>query len=126
MAMSTENDASFRPLEERERKLLERLLTHHPFQGREQLLSQLDSTLARPIIEHIDNYGSIELRVTDPTPASVSRLVPVEAEYLDEDGIPVWVLLHVDSGGVMRQLEICRADGLPLISPPIPERLEPF
>jgi len=124
--MSAEGDASFRPLEEHERKLLERLLEHHPFQGRDELRRQLDSATARLIVEHNDNYGSIELRVADPTPASVLYLVPVEAEYPDDDGIPVWVLLHVNRGGVMRQLEICRADGLPLISPPMPERLEPF
>jgi hypothetical protein len=125
-AMSAKNDTDFRPLEERERKLLERLLEHHPFEGRDQLRRQLDSTTARLIVEHNDNYGSIELRVADPTPASVLYLVPVEAEYLDDDGIPVWVLLHVTREGVMWQLEICRADGLPLISPPKPERLEPF
>ena len=124
--MSGENDTNFRPLVERERKLLERLLEHHPFEGRDQLRQQLDPATARLIVEHNDNYGSIELRVADPTPAAVLYRVPVEAEYLDDDGIPVWVLLHVDRGGVMRQLEICRADGLPLITPPMPERLEPF
>ena len=36
------------------------------------------------------------------------------------------VLLHVNRQGMMCELEICRADGQPLISPPTPERLEPF
>ena len=124
--MSGENDASFRPLAERERKILERLLEYHPFEGRDQLRKQLDSTTARLIVEHNDNYGSIQLRVADPVPANVLCRVPVEAEYLDDDGIPVWVLLHVDGGGVMRELEICRADGKPLITPPMADRLEPF
>jgi hypothetical protein len=123
--MSAANDNDFRPLEERERKLLERLLEHHSFEGRDQLRKQLDSTTARLIVEHNDNYGSIQLFVADPTPANVLCSVPVEAEYLDEGGIPVWVLLHVKNG-VMRQLEICRADGRPLILPPTPERIEPF
>src|SRR5258706_9732522 len=82
--------------------------------------------MARPIVEYHDHYGSIELRVTHPSPASVRYRVPVEAEYLDDDGVPVWVLLHVNREGLMCELEICRADGQPLISPPIPERLEPF
>ena len=50
--------------------------------------------------------------------------VPVEGEYLDDDGVPVWILLHV-SGGVLKELEICRADGLQIISPPNPERITP-
>ena len=124
--MRAENNTDFRPLEERERKLLETLLEHHPFEGRDQLRRQLDSTTARLIVEHHDNYGSIELRVADPIPSSGRYRVPVEAQYLDDDGVPVWLLLHLNHEGVMWQLEICRADGRPLISPPIPERLEVY
>ena len=116
----------FRPLEKSERKLLERLLDHHAFAGRDELREQLESATARLIVEHNDNYGSIELHVAEPTPAAVRLRVPVEAEYLDDDGIPVWVMLHVNRDGVMCELEICRADGRPLISPPVAERLEPY
>lgn len=123
--MREEKDHEFRALEENERRILERLLQHHAFDGRDELLKQLESTTARLILEHRDNYGSIELRVADPTPAGVRRRVPVEAEYRDDDGIPVWVLLHVREGA-MCELEICRADGKPLISPPVPEKLEPY
>ena len=124
--MSEETGTNFRPLEERERRLLESLLDHHPFDGRDQLRRQLESTTARLIEEHHDNYGSIELRVADPTPASGRYRVPVEAQYLDDDGVPVWLLLHVNREGVMWQLEILRADGCPLISPPMSERLEVY
>ena len=125
--MSGEKDNSFRRLEERETRILETLLGHHPFDGRDELLKQIKSATARLIVEHHDNYGSIELRVADPTPANVKYLVvPTEGRYLDDDGVPVWVLLHVNREGVLRQLEVCRADGLPLISPPIPERLEVY
>ena len=121
--MSNEND--FRALEERERRLLETLLEHHSFEGRDQLRKQLESTTARLIVEHHDNYGSIELRVADPTTPSSGRYqVPVEGQYLDDDGIPVWLLLHINRDGFMCQLEIVRADGKPLISTPTPERLE--
>ena len=123
--MSEENDASFRPLEDQERTLLEKLLNHHPFDGRDELRGQLESVTARPIAQYHDNYGSIELRVANPVPANVRYRVPVEAEYPDDDGVPVWVLLHVREG-VMCELEICRADGRPLISRPVPERIEPF
>lgn len=123
--MNEENAAPFRPLNDSERKVLEKLLDHHSFDGRDQLRSQLESTTARLIVAYLDNYGSIELYVARPTPADVRYRVPVEAEYPDEDGVPVWVLLHVRAG-VMCELEICRADGRPLILPPAPERLEPF
>jgi hypothetical protein len=123
--MSGENDKDFRMLREHERGILEKLLEHHPFDGRGELLKQLDSATARRIEEYNDNYGSIELHVAVPVCADVQYRVPVEAEYLDDDGVPVWVLLHVRNG-VMCELEICRADGRPLISPPKPERLEPF
>ena len=123
--MAEENDSGFRALREREHRILKRLLDHHPFEGRNELLKQLDSTSARLISDYQDNYGSIEPRVTDSIPANVRYRVPVEAEYLDDDGVPVWVLLHVRDG-VMCELEICRADGGSLISAPIPEQLEPF
>jgi hypothetical protein len=123
--MCGENDKGFRVLQEHERGILDTLLRHHPFDGRDELLKQLDSATARLIQEYDDNYGSIELHVAAPILAHVKYRVPVEAEYLDDDGIPVWVLLHVRNG-VMCELEICRADGRPLISPPKPGRLEPF
>jgi hypothetical protein len=113
-------------LEERERRILETLLRHHPFDGRDELLKQVKSTTARLIAEHHDNYGSIELRVADPTPANVKYRLAVEGQYLDDDGALVWVLLHVNREGVMSELEVCRADGRPLISPPIPELLEVY
>lgn len=124
--MEPESPKTFRPLEDHERKILERLLDHHAFEGRDELRTQLNSTTARLILEYNDNYGSIELYVAVPTPAPVRRRVPVEAEYFDDDGTPVWVLLHVDRNGVLHELEICRADGRPLLARPTPERLEPF
>jgi hypothetical protein len=64
--------------------------------------------------------------VADPTPASLRYRIPVEAQYLDVDGVPVWLLLHVNREGLMCELEIVRADGRPLLSPPIPEHLEVY
>jgi hypothetical protein len=124
--MAGTDDTEFRPLKESERRLLQRLLEDHEFQGRDELRSQLDSTTCRLILEYKDNYGSIELRVADPVPASVRCRVPVEAEYRDDDGMVVWVILHISAEGVLRQLEICRADGRPLLSPPVPERLDVY
>lgn len=122
--MDQEKTAAFRPLQDDERLLLETLLNHHPFDGRDQLREQLESTTARPIPEYQDNYGSIELHVSNGPPSGGRYRVPVEGQYLDDDGIPVWLMLHVNREGFLCELEIVRADGKPLISASLPERLE--
>ena len=66
--MESGNPGEFRPLEERERKLLEKLLDHHPFDGRDELRKQVGSTTAR-LMGYQDNYGSIELHVAHAAPA---------------------------------------------------------
>ena len=124
--MDEETTTAFRPLRNEERRLLEALLDHHPFDGRDQLREQLESTTARLIGEYHDNYGSIELRVSNGPSSSARRRVPVEGQYLDHDGIPVWILLHINREGFLCELEIVRADGKPLISTPEPERLEVY
>ena len=124
--MDQEKTAGFRPLKHEERRLLETLLEHHQFDGRDQLREQLESTTARLIREYQDDYGSIELRVSNGPPSSGRYRVPVEGQYLDDDGIPVWFLLHINREGFMCELEIVRADGKPLHSTPTPERLEVY
>lgn len=125
-SMNEEKTPAFRPLQDDERRLLETLLDHHQFDGRDQLRGQLESTTARLILEYQDNYGSIELHISNGTPSSGRYRVPVEGQYLDDDGIPVWLLLHINREDFMCELEIVRADGKPLISTPTPERLEVY
>lgn len=124
--MDEEKTAAFRPLRDDERKLLETLLDHHDFDGRDQLREQLESTTARLILEYRDDYGSIELQVSNGLASSGRYRVPVEGQYLDDDGIPVWLLLHINREGFMCELEIVRADGKPLIFTPTAERLEVY
>ena len=124
--MDEEKTAGFRALQNGERRLLETLLDHRQFDGRDQLREQLESTTARLILEYQDNYGSIELHVSNGPPSSGRKRVPVEGQYLDDDGIPVWLLLHINREGFMCELEIVRADGKPLVSAPTPERLEVY
>ena len=124
--MDEKKTAAFRPLHDVERRLLETLLDHHQFVGRDQLRQQLEATTARLILEYQDNYGSIELHVSNGPPSSGRYRVPVEGRYVDDDGIPVWLLLHINREGFMCELEIVRADGKLLISPPIPEHLEVY
>jgi hypothetical protein len=122
--MDETKTAAFRPLQDGERRLLETLLDHHQFDGRDQLREQLESTTARLILEYQDNYGSVELHVSNGPPSNARYRVPVEGQYHDDDGIPVWLLLHINPEGFMCQLEVVRADGKPLISTSTPERLE--
>ena len=105
-------DSEFRPLEERERNILERLL-EHPFPGRDELRLQMSSIAGKVI----DTYGSLELSVPVVHVAPVIQNVPVEAEYFDTDGVPVWVLPPVVRGFVM---------GLEIIGGPAPDRIFPL
>ena len=72
----------------------------------------------RMITDHGDNYGSFEFLVCDDhrIPENINR-VPVDARYIDADGIPVDILLHVVSG-MMYEIEIVKLDGNPLINGP--------
>jgi hypothetical protein len=84
--------------------LLVRLLSVD-FKGAEVLTGQVRNIL----VETIDSNGSLRLLPTRPRAADVSRRVPVEAAYADQDGVLVHVLLHV-LDGVLNELEIYRED----------------
>lgn len=93
-----------RPPTATETNLLQRLLSAD-FQGAEGLVHQLATTLVEPI----DRDGSLRLRPVSPSPAPVSRRIPVEATYTDADGVQVHVLVHV-MNGVLDELEVYRED----------------
>ena len=99
-----EEQSGFRTLREEERMLIHKLLGTR-FPGRDELATQLDTCLAKPL----DPSGSLELTTSILTQASVGRRVPVEGEFEDEDGVVVHVLLHV-VGGFLRELEIYKED----------------
>ncbi|WP_247041371.1 DUF6984 family protein [Arthrobacter rhizosphaerae] len=90
--------------------LLQRMLDTH-FQGSAELRRQLSSI----VVEQIDRNGSLLLRPISPTPAMVSRRIPVEATYPDSDGVLVHVLIHVRDG-VLNELEIYREDSGDVLS----------
>ena len=110
-------DELFRELTSAERKVIERLLQER-FDGRDELLRQLDSAQARAI----DANGSLSFRVGGPTTAKVRTRVPVEGEAPDVDGISVHVLLHV-VGGRMTELELYREDLRPVVQFPAASKL---
>ena len=84
----------------------------HPFPGRDELRLQMSSIAGKVI----DTYGSLELSVPVVHVAPVIQNVPVEAEYLHTDRVPVWVL-HVVRSFLM---------GLEIIGGPAPDRIFPF
>jgi len=107
-----------RPLTHAERGYIERLLTVG-FPGREQIVEQLQTVLAR----RIDTEGSIELVPQSSVRADVIKRVPVEGEAADVDGVPIYLLLHVVDSQV-RELEIYKADGSPIKRMPPAELID--
>ena len=78
-------EEQFRKPTSTETELLQRLLTED-FPGKEEIAKQLRNCRVRTI----DEEGSLELQPTDGAPlAVVHKLIPVEAEGIDEDGIHV-------------------------------------
>jgi hypothetical protein len=105
-----------RPLSERERRMLAALLAAD-FPGRSALSVQAAHVKGR----RIDQNGSLALAPEPETlRAEVVRRIPVEAEFDDQDGVGVHVLLHV-LDGYLNELEIYREDSSPLQREPDPE-----
>lgn len=111
--MCPESIAEPRKASAPEVKLLRRLLSGE-FPGAAALRTQL----ANLFVEPIDAEGSLRLRPYGPTPACVSRRIPVEASYNDVDGVVVHLLIHVIDG-VLDELEIYREDSATVMLPPV-------
>ena len=107
----------FRPLEPRERSILDLLLTVE-FAGRDDVREQIDNSVARVI----DTEGSIELRTSSSRRAQVSQRVPIEAEWNDENGQLVGILLHVVDGFV-DELKVVNHAGEPIAGQVTPSEI---
>ncbi len=116
-------ESQWRPLEEHERAILERLLECE-FPGRDELRQQAKSVRAKLIDEYDDDHNSLALSVHSPILADTEYRVPVEGEYLDADGVPICILLHVVDGR-LNELEIFKADGSTIKNPPRPDLFVP-
>jgi hypothetical protein len=88
------------------------------FEGRDQLVAQIDGATARTI----DSDGSFALTVIGPV-ARVPYRVPVTGATYDPDGMGVEVLLHVIDGR-MAEVEVYRVDGQVVQTPVDPSTLE--
>lgn len=102
----------FREIRAEEAALLERLLVME-FPGSTELREQL-RTIS---VAEIDADGSLRLSTRASIRAAVSRRIPVEASYVDRDGVRVHLLLHVVDG-YLDELEILREDSAPVINRP--------
>jgi hypothetical protein len=109
-----------RLLNEYEKTILLRLLGCE-FSGRDAIASQLGSARARPI----DDSGSIELTTDIATAAEVATRLPVEAQCIDEDGVPISIMLFVINGFIS-ELEFSKADGSAIKKMPDPQALHVF
>lgn len=110
----------YRTLDEREHRLLEKLLSHE-FPGRDELRDQLGSVVCRTI----DEDGGLSLRCNAGTRARVSCRVPTEGKCADLDGIHIHALLHVVDG-FMNELEIFKDDSSRVKQNPVAEDLVAF
>ena len=94
----------FRPVGVDEARALRLLLTQD-FRGTAQLRAQ---SLALSVTS-LDANGSLRLSTQVSTPAMVDRRIPIEASYVDSDGVRVHVLLHVVDG-YLDEFEVYRED----------------
>lgn len=103
----------FREIRAEEATLLERLLVRE-FPGSAELREQL-RTIS---VAEIDADGSLRLSTRASIRAAVSRRIPVEASYVDRDGVRVHLLLHVVDG-YLDELEVLRADSASIMNRPV-------
>ncbi|HYM14931.1 MAG TPA: hypothetical protein VEZ14_05190 [Dehalococcoidia bacterium] len=89
----------FRPLNETERAILDRLL-EVSFPGRDELRAQLEAALVRPWAECAEHCPSVEFLIESDVrlPDYGSTVVPVEGMASDADGIPIEILLFCRDG----------------------------
>jgi hypothetical protein len=102
-----------------ERRILDRIFAQLPA-AKEELEEQ---ARASKVIS-LDEDGSLQFGVAPSIPpsAKLADRVPVTAIFDDDDGIPVYLLLHIQEGKLF-ELEIYKADGSKIISAPVAEKL---
>lgn len=110
--------ATFRQMTVGEKDILSRLLDTD-FPARDIVCEQL----AHAVVRTIDEEGSLEFQTTSPQTVPPGDRVPAEARYRDRDEVCVNLLLHVVDGKV-RELEVYKDDGSPILTAPNANLLE--
>lgn len=102
-----------RPLHAYERKLIETLLSGTWTQA------ELDARLANSLVEDMQDGGMGSIRFLSVCPAErrVGETL-AEAEYLDEDGIPVSITINGDNCGEPFEVDIWKVNFSPLLRYP--------
>jgi hypothetical protein len=112
---------AMRPISKYERGVLDVLLNRVDFPGRIEILEQLSNAQ----VEEIDPDGSLRFLVYSDSQkvAPVKTRIPVEAEFVDMDGVHGHILLHVLNGKIA-ELEFYKDDSSHLAIRPNPESLK--
>jgi hypothetical protein len=87
------------------------MLLREPFPGSDAILDQLRNCQ----VTEIDSDGSLQIHVTAGPRVQTNFRIPVEAEFVDQDGVTAHVLLHVVDERVA-ELEMYKEDSSPLIN----------
>ena len=104
---------TYRRITEKEREVFLRILSVD-FHGKENLVAQLDELEIFPLDEVL-----YKLSVSGGESKNMKKKtfgLPVEAMYLDQDGVVVYVDLFVDENDILSELEIWKSDGSPVIT----------
>jgi len=88
-----------------------RFLLSQPFEGRDALISQMESLT----VKSIDSEGSLRLHTQSSVRANCNRRIPVEGRTQDLDYICINILLHVLDDKLW-ELEIYKGDSSRLLS----------
>jgi uncharacterized protein DUF6984 len=111
-------ESNFRQPTQFETGYIRRLLTAD-FQGKQEISNQLNAARVRVI----DDDGSLEFEGRNDWPvATAEKRIPVEGEAPDADGILIHFLLHTVKG-LVKELEIYKDDGSPIMRAPKPDEL---
>jgi hypothetical protein len=102
-----------------ERRLLRRIL------NREPLAAAMRRQAETIRVRQIDEYGSLALAVPgrESTECAMAKIEPEGLAY-DEDGAPISALVFADTEGFLKELQIFKADGSPILRLPQAETFE--
>ena len=82
------------------------------------LMPQVDIAM----VEDMPDGGMGSLRFSSDGTRSLGAVV-AEADYVDEDGVPVSIVVNVDQKGQLFELDIWKVNFLPLDCYPAPEKI---
>jgi hypothetical protein len=105
--------------------MLEESQSNRPSQGRslrpiecaliEKMLAAKSATLSSTLVEDMQDGGMGSIRFLSPSKSSrqLGKAV-ARAEYMDEDGIPVSIVVNVDQDGELYEVDFWKVDFSPL------------